>query len=325
MTGSRSEDDVVVVVGASPDARRRYAGRLAHGRGCRLVSASDASVVAGLRSPAVAEFPLQVPVTEILGEAAAEPGIRVRGLVCVVDATRLRGDLDSDAYALHPADGRLLARSSLVAAQIEHASVVIVTRWRTVGREELATLLALVGRLGPRARVRLHRGAIDSSGAVPDEASSPQPGWVGILNGDDPGARTARVSALRYENLRPLHPGRLSQALDQIDARRFGTLVRSAGFCRFATRPGITGLWEQAGRVISFEPVSRDDDLDEADELLAVGQDLALIGVDLDHAGLVAELDRAVLTDAELAAGPAHWARFPDPFPAWAHAPGPDA
>jgi G3E family GTPase len=46
-------------------------------------------------------------------------------------------------------------------------------------------------------------------------------------------------------------------------------------------------------------------------------QELALIGVGLDEARVSAELDQALLSDAEYIPGPAFWQRLPDPFPRW--------
>lgn len=94
-------------------------------------------------------------------------------------------------------------------------------------------------------------------------------------------------------------------------------LVRSAGFCRLATRPHVTAQWEHAGRMFALNPLTGDDRLADDDELLAVGQDLALIGLRVEPNRLAAALDDAALTDAELAAGPTAWAGFADPFPVW--------
>jgi hypothetical protein len=69
--------------------------------------------------------------------------------------------------------------------------------------------------------------------------------------------------------------------------------------------------------MISFSPVARDSDHDDNSELLAVGQDLVIIGLDLNHDALIAGFDEAVLTDAELLDGPDAWRDYGDPFPAW--------
>lgn len=46
-------------------------------------------------------------------------------------------------------------------------------------------------------------------------------------------------------------------------------------------------------------------------------QELVFIGQNVDEARLRAELDACLLSDAELAAGPEAWRRYPDAFPAW--------
>ncbi|GGF43681.1 hypothetical protein GCM10010922_19030 [Microbacterium sorbitolivorans] len=118
--------------------------------------------------------------------------------------------------------------------------------------------------------------------------------------------------------MRPLHPARLGVLLDErIEPGEFGTLIRSMGFCRLATRPHAVTEWNHVGGMISFDPLGRDDALGDDEEILAVGQELGLIGIDLDVRALTRALDDPALTDEELAAGPAEWAKFADPFPAW--------
>nr|WP_243752384.1 GTP-binding protein [Leucobacter weissii] len=127
-----------------------------------------------------------------------------------------------------------------------------------------------------------------------------------------------RVAALRYEQLRPFHPGRLLRLLNErVEPGEFGTIIRSAGFCRLATRPRVIAEWNHVGSMFSLEPLASDDRLLPDDEILALGQDLAVIGLDLRRRELVAALDEAALTDREAAAGPTSWAEFSDPFPAW--------
>lgn len=46
-------------------------------------------------------------------------------------------------------------------------------------------------------------------------------------------------------------------------------------------------------------------------------QELAIIGVGLDEAVLRARLDACLLSDKEMAEGPAAWQVYPDPFPRW--------
>ena len=87
-----------------------------------------------------------------------------------------------------------------------------------------------------------------------------------------------------------------------------------------ATRPHITGQWDQVGRFFTLSPLALDDRLSADGEVLAFGQDVAFIGIGIDEPLLRRVLDNAALSDEELAAGPMVWADFPDQFPDWSTA-----
>ncbi|MGO1506911.1 Putative metal chaperone, involved in Zn homeostasis, GTPase of COG0523 family [Microbacterium esteraromaticum] len=333
--------DVLAVVGTCAPERRRYAKRLAAMTrrtfvpARRLALAPDPIDEALAVAPwsdapagAVIEFPEYTEVAELIGTLATpDAPTRLTGVACLVDAAHLLDDLRQDSYTRHPAPpgehpsmGRHAAHALLAVNQIEYASVIVLVNWATLPTVDLSTVMALVSHLSPRARLRLHRDAIDRWECdTVYTVGQERPGWVGLLNGDyDPHMTDLRVSAFHYENVRPLHPGRLKHLLDErIEAGEFGAVIRSAGFCRFATRPQIIARWDHVGQVISFDSLGRDDDLGDEDDLLALGQDLAFIGIDLDTDALKEALDAAALTDTELAAGARAWVRFPDPFPSW--------
>lgn len=46
-------------------------------------------------------------------------------------------------------------------------------------------------------------------------------------------------------------------------------------------------------------------------------QELVFIGVAMPQAEMIAHLDAALLTDAELAQGPTKWRKYRDQLPAW--------
>ncbi len=339
-TGNTMEPvGVIAVVGACRPERLRYARRLAAETNrmlipaVRLVGSPDpareAAVLSSWADPsvgAVVELPEQVSATELIGTFADEAErALLGGLVCVVDASHIVDDLHRDDYlTIRDIDSGLatpfVARAHLTVVQIEYASTIVLVNWTTLASRELATVMALLSSLSPGARLRLHRDDIALDEPVSRySAEQERAGWVRLLNGAfDPHMTDRRVVALRYEQLRPLHPGRLRRLLDdRVEAGEFGRVVRSAGFCRFATRPGIVAQWDHVGRVISFTPVAVDDPVGEDEETLALGQDLAIIGLDLDEEGLTEALDEASLTDEEFAAGPAAWRSSPDPFPRW--------
>ncbi|MCH8614025.1 GTP-binding protein [Arsenicicoccus dermatophilus] len=325
---------VIAVVGACRPERQHHTVELARRTGRALVPAAEltdhadplhhavrlaswADAGAGV----VVEVPDVAPPTELVGTFAdAEGGTRLEGLVCVVDAAHLVAELDRDDY-LPPRDNDAapLARAQLTVGQIELASTLVLVGWESLPSGELAVVRALLSHLSPLAQLHLHRRPSPPVATTePYAVAQARPGWVSLLNGDfDPQQTDPGVSAFRYEQVRPLHPGRLMAVLDRIEGGELGVLVRSIGFCRLATRPHVTAQWEHVGRMFALTPLTRDDRLADDEELLAIGQDIALVGLRLDREGLTAALDGAALTDEELAAGPLSWAALPDPFPRW--------
>lgn len=332
--------DVIAVVGSCVPERRAYARRLAAASGRMLVpaprlalSADPASDGAALArwatepAGALIELPGHTEMTDMIGTLARPDGeTRLTAVVCVADAAHLREDLSRDSYAFHPphpwqsaADVRGKASAMLTVNQLEFASMIVLVNWEILPTSDLSMIMALVSHLSPQARLRLDHDRIEPPRtSTPYAIGQERPGWIALLNDDhDPHMTDPRVRAFRYENVRPLHPGRLEHLLDErIEPGEFGTVVRSAGFCRFATRSHIVARWDHVGRMISFDPLGVDDGTD-GEETLAIGEDLAFIGLDLDRTALTAALDETALSDAELAAGPVAWDGFADPFPAW--------
>ncbi|GAA4070618.1 hypothetical protein GCM10023065_25380 [Microbacterium laevaniformans] len=327
----------LIVAGLCTPERRRYAAGLAVAtrRGLLRVSAGreDADAGAAPSDPVAvtlerdrhdverfvidADIDVDVLHLDIVTRTPPAP------IVCVVDARHMLDDLRDPS----PLDGRRRngdgdagARARRAVTLLESATLISLVRWEHVETAELPVLMALASHLAPRGRVRLSRGPAEDlqalAGSDPrgfDESSVlERPGWVQALNDEhDPYMTDPRVSTVRYERLRPFHPARLAAALDELDTGRFGLLLRSAGFCRLATRPGILARWNQVGSAMWIDPQ------DASMEASLTAQDLALTGLDLMTGAVVATLDAALLTDAELEQGAAGWARLEDPLPAW--------
>ncbi|GAA3712426.1 hypothetical protein GCM10022377_27560 [Zhihengliuella alba] len=341
----------VLVVGACGPERREHAEAIAGARGAAIVRSErpraadrpgrwldDLAATLHVAAPEdcphdgardlVVEVASEVPVLEAIGllDSDGTPGA-LADVVCVVDAGHLLEDLFDDDYL-----PEFVARALLAVRQIEFATVVVVTNWSGLTAPDVSLVVSLVSHLNPTAHLELdvQRWLDDDRRGAPNTPTGLRPGWIRRLNSDHPSSfspriRDERVSTVRYESVRPFHPGRLRAALEELErggresdgrGRGAGRVVRSAGFARLATRSGITAQWEHVGRMFDLLPLEGDG---TAEEPLCVGQDLILTGIGLDEDRLRRLLDAAVLTDAELLAGPREWARFHDPFPAWIH------
>lgn len=331
----------IVVVGLCSSERRRYAAALATAIGRAVVRVSDPTSGAASGS---APQPTPVRIARTRNEIDSvvldvdadvdalhlEPCLRrpAPDVICVVDAPHLLDDLRDRSRLVSgagPGDDRgdVGARARRGASQIETASHVCIVNWERLETARLSVLMSLLAHLAPTARVRLSRGAAEdldalrgggraSAGDAADEILE-RAGWVRALNDEhDPYLTDRRVTTERYERLRPFHPARLVAALDALDAGRAGRVVRSAGFCRIASRARTLARWDQVGPAIWIDPL----DADMESSLTA--QDLAFTGVDLMPGAVARLLDEALVTDAELAAGPQAWATWADPLPVWA-------
>ena len=157
---------------------------------------------------------------------------------------------------------------------------------------------------------------------------------------------------------RPFHPQRLHGALDVLfapdsvasivasggaDDGSLGVVLRSKGSLWLASAHDTMVMWAQAGRHFALDPdrpwlaampegFEAELDEEEQAELEAEragfhptwgdrGSELVFIGLGLNEAAISELLQRALLTDAELAEGPEAWAELPCPFvEAWAAA-----
>ncbi|WP_242513339.1 GTP-binding protein, partial [Halochromatium salexigens] len=118
-----------------------------------------------------------------------------------------------------------------------------------------------------------------------------------------------------------------------------GNLLRSKGYFWLASRHDLAGHWSQAGGVVRhgaagwwWSAVSEPNWPDDPEQRVRIlsdfegdfgdrRQQLVFIGQHLEIDAMRVRLDDCLLTDDELAAGPAAWRAFPDPFPVWVRDP----
>ena len=265
-------------------------------------------------------------------------------LVTVVDAKNFLNDwrseetLSSRDLALSPEDGRSVA--DLLVEQIEFANVIVVSKLDLVSADEGQRLRQILSRLNPGARViAADRGRVSlkdvlSTGLFDFDAAAASPAWMRELRGErTPESEEYGIRSFVYRARMPFHPQRLQQVLD--DAGFWRGVLRSKGFMWLCTRMDAAGIWSQAGGVASLEPAGiwyaalPDTEWPADSETLSQiaeqssqpwgdrRQELVFIGTDLGEPAMRAMLDQALLSDRELAEGPASWAGYDDPFPIW--------
>lgn len=268
--------------------------------------------------------------------------VDLRGVLTVVDVGTWLDDATSDeaveerGLAELPDDERTLAQVAV--GQAEFADVIV--RTGTAEAWELARLDAVLARLAPAARriplAELDAGVLElddlpaaARRGVPDDVHGP------LLRGTPPLTPDCGVRLHVFSARRPFHPERFHEAIDLL----LDGVVRARGRIWLATRPddvlwvesaggglrvGQVGEWLAAQDAGAWERVP-----EERRALASLGwhpdfgdraQDLVVLSHDVDADGtdaLDAALRGALLTDDELAGGPAAWHRLPDPFGWW--------
>ncbi|WP_054811988.1 GTP-binding protein [Nocardia arizonensis] len=243
---------------------------------------------------------------------------RLDTMVTVVDAATFlpelaRGELLRDRE-LEAGEGDTRSISDLLVDQVEFADIILLSKTDLVSEKTAGATEATLRRLNPHAEVvRVRKGEIDldkvlGTGKFDPAAAHGMPGWEDELaGGHTPETEEYGISSTVFRSDRPFHPQRLQAALDALNG-----LLRSKGCCWIASRPEIAAVWSHAGPNLTIEPAAA-----WADTELVPGQEIVLIGVQLEKRAPRALLEQALLTDAELAAGPEEWVGYPDPLPRW--------
>lgn len=134
--------------------------------------------------------------------------------------------------------------------------------------DRLAATMTLVRRMNPRACIDVMVN--------------------GLVHGR-PATEEYGISSVVFRGERPLDRGRLLEAL-----RSTAGLVRSKGYCWFADRLEFAQVWHQAGPDLSIRPAAPWNAAG-----LEPGNEVVLIGVNLDGVELLRKLEAAMLTDTE--------------------------
>ncbi|WLE62756.1 GTP-binding protein [Burkholderia plantarii] len=287
--------------------------------------------------PVAETFTFEAEDGRSLGDLA-----RLDTMVTVVDAFNFLRDYGSSdrlaarGESLGEEDQRTVV--DLLVEQVEFCDVIVLNKADLVAAEERERLIAILTSLNPRARIEIAEfgkvplARVLDTGLFDFDEAARAPGWLKEMRGEHvPESEEYGIRSFVYHARRPFHPQRFFALVES----EWPGVVRSKGFFWLASHPTLAGNWSQAGAFAhhgvagqwwAAVPPERWPADPEAVALIrekwadGVGdarQELVLIGVDMDDAALRARLDACLLDDAEMAAGPAVWTTWANPFPDW--------
>lgn len=297
-----------------------------------------------IESTGIAE-PLPVAATFDFRDAAGESlsdVARLDTMVTVVDAVNLSADFNSHDFladrgeTLGQEDGRTLV--NLLTDQIEFANVVILNKITDAGPARSEIARKIIRALNPAARLietdqsRVDTAAIFDTGRFDFERAQEHPLWAKELYGfasHTPETEEYGITSFVYRARKPFDPMRLHAVLNG----DLPGVIRAKGHFWLASRPEWVAEFSLAGSMSTVAPlgrwwasVPRDRWPRDPESLQQVmekwtdlwgdrRQELVFIGAGLDQDGIRADLDAALVLEADFT--PDAWRDLPDPFPRW--------
>ncbi|GGW38472.1 cobalamin synthesis protein CobW [Gemmobacter lanyuensis] len=287
--------------------------------------------------PVAATFDFRDAADESLSDVA-----RLDTMVTVVDAVNLSADFSSHDFladrgeTLGQEDGRTLV--NLLTDQIEFANVVILNKITDAGPARSEIARKIIRALNPAARLietdqsRVDTAAIFDTGLFDFERAQEHPLWAKELYGfasDTPETEEYGITSFVYRARKPFDPMRLHAVLNG----DLPGVIRAKGHFWLASRPEWVAEFSLAGSMSTVAPlgrwwasVPRDRWPRDPESLQQVmekwtdlwgdrRQELVFIGAGLDQDGIRADLDAALVLEADFT--PDAWRDLPDPFPRW--------
>jgi len=287
--------------------------------------------------PVAETFTFADDLGERLGEVA-----RLDTMVTVLDASTFLEECDSvddlsqRGIGLSDEDERAIV--DLLVDQVEFCDVAVVNKADLVDEQTLGRVEAIVRTLNPSAKIVRATNAevpldqILDTGLFDMERAEQAAGWLQVARGEEqPETEEYGISSFAFRARRPFHPQRLWRRLNE----PWEGVLRSKGFFWLASRHAVAGQWSQAGKVLSVGAAGMwfaalaPEELAQTPEYAAMAaelsdgpwgdrrQELVFIGQQLDRAAIERDLSMCLLTDEEVAVGPAGWSELEDPFGDW--------
>ena len=265
--------------------------------------------------------------TDELGSALSDVA-RLDTMVTTVDADAFLHDYDAGDFlqtrgiAVGPEDERTIA--DLLVDQVEFADTIVVNKVDLVSDAERRRLEAILTGLNPRANiVATEYGQVDladvlDTGRFDFDVASEAAGWMATMRGEEnPETEEFGVTSFVWRERIPFHPERLHRLPAD------GTAGCLADEGTPGSRLVPASAWEisKAGRMTDYQPLgywwssvpkerwpTDPESLREIKEIMQKPfgdrrQEIVVIGVDMDEAGIVAEFEACLLTHDELSKG----------------------
>ncbi|WP_410594658.1 ribosome hibernation factor-recruiting GTPase MRF [Amycolatopsis sp. lyj-23] len=275
----------------------------------------------------------------LVGAHPVADDVDLRAVLTVVDRASWLADVTGDDELADrnlqgsPEDERTVAQVAL--SQVEFADVLVLAG-AAADAWSAAKASAVLDRVAPSVpRVELAR--TDGHGvlaAVPGDARRGEVTDMhgALLRGEPPVHVDCGIGLVTFTAQRPFHPARLHDALDVL----LDGVVRTRGRAWVASRPDVAFWIESAGGGLGIGHAGpwlaapdgpKWTDVSPERRTLASlrwhpvhgdrAQELVVVTDQTTPDEIDAALRGALLTEAELAAGPEAWAHYPDPFGDW--------
>ncbi|WIV66840.1 GTP-binding protein [Natrialbaceae archaeon AArc-T1-2] len=271
--------------------------------------------------------------TEFYEETGIEPLERCHldTTVTVVDAHQFHEAMESEEIL--DDDGTKKHLGDLLVEQVEFCDVLLLNKCDLVDEETLAEIEETLEALQPRAEiVRTEHGAVDpdalvDTGRFDFEDARTSAGWIQELQEPHESAEEEHgVTSVVFEARGPFHPERFADYLDSFPE----TVVRAKGHFWIAGRGDEALTVNVAGRsirvgpggtwVAALPPEEQQAQLEANPELEASWDEevgdrnvmLVVIGTEMDHDAIRADLESCLLTADELEED---WSTYEDRFP----------
>ena len=172
----------------------------------------------------------------------------------------------------------------LITDQIEFANVILLNKIDLLEENEIHKIYQILHHLNPLAKIyQTHRSDVHISKILNTklfnfEEAENNSGWLREIRGEHtPESLEYGISSFVYTRIIPFHPERLYNMLFSPDSKiqtlrtkleskstemdvsekiiaPILSILRSKGLCWIGSRPDLTGIWSQAGRVYNLSP-----------------------------------------------------------------------